>query len=191
MDPPGQSGELSKQPLYREQQPRQCRLSPTRSSEEDAQLNANVVGKDDWTSEASCRSFLCARCRCQSLVCQSCDRGQMYCSRDCSQQSRRENQRKARARHQASDRGRAMHAARNRQYRARHRLVTDHSSIPLPMFSSQAMLSVAATGTHSATHAARQRRGNVCLRCANPVSKFVRLEPLRPTRRATARGRSG
>jgi hypothetical protein len=153
-------------------------------------VEANVVGKDDRTSEASCRFFLCARCQCQSRVCRSCDRGQMYCSRDCSQQSRRENQRKARARHQASDRGRAMQAARNRQYRQRHRRMTDHDPSLLPMISNQAILSVAATDTQSATHAARQRRGNACLRCANPVSEFVRLGPPRPTRRATIRRRS-
>jgi len=77
--------------------------------------------------EASCRMFLCARCRCQVLVCRRCDRGQIYCIGTCAQEARRDRQREARRRYQATARGRALHAARNRRYRARQlHHVTDH-----------------------------------------------------------------
>jgi hypothetical protein len=76
--------------------------------------------------EASCRMFLCARCRSQVLVCRRCDRGQIYCVGTCAQEGRRDRQREARRRYQATPRGRAMHAGRNRRYRARQRHVTDH-----------------------------------------------------------------
>jgi hypothetical protein len=63
--------------------------------------------------EASCRMFLCARCRSQVLVCRRCDRGQIYCVGTCAQEGRRDRQREARRRYQATPRGRG-HACRTK-----------------------------------------------------------------------------
>jgi hypothetical protein len=73
----------------------------------------------DCVEGASCRMFLCARCRCQVLVCRRCDRGQIYCLGTCAREARRDLQREARRRYQATPRGRALHAERSRRYRAR------------------------------------------------------------------------
>ena len=140
--------------------------------------------------EASCRMFLCGRCRSQVLVCRRCDRGQIYCAGTCGQQARRHKQREARRRYQATPRGRAMHADRNRRYRARQRSVTDHG----PPKEHEAGL-VPGVKVHSA---ARERSPSKCPPgnwrchfCAQAASAFVRLSTLRPPRhrRKTSRTR--
>jgi hypothetical protein len=77
--------------------------------------------------EASCRMFLCARCRSQVLVCRRRDRGQIYCAGTCAQQARCHQQSEGRRRYHATAHDPAMHADRNRRYRSRQRGVTDHS----------------------------------------------------------------
>jgi hypothetical protein len=127
--------------------------------------------------EASCRMFLCDRCRCQVLVCRRCDRGQIYCAGTCAQQVRRHQQREARRRYQASPRGRAMHADRNRRYRARQRRVTD-----------QGFLKKSEAGVLPGVEVPRvvnERSGPGnwrCHFCGQLASAFVRLSTLRPPR---------
>lgn len=78
------------------------------------------------------RLFLCARCRRQVRICSRCDRGQIYCSRECSQSSRRESIWEAGRRYQQSSRGAEKHAERQRRYRMRlqqkQKEVTHHGS---------------------------------------------------------------
>ena len=87
----------------------------------------------------SARFFLCARCRRQVLVCRSCDRGQLYCGAACSNDSRRERQRKANRRYSKTRAARVKNAQRQHRYREHHRAlstqfpnkVTDQGSTPL------------------------------------------------------------
>jgi hypothetical protein len=131
--------------------------------------------------QASCRMFLCARCRSQVLVCRRCDRGQIYCVGTCAQQARRERQREARRRHQATPRGRAMHAERNRRYRARQHGVTDHSPSKkpgpgvLPGVDVRAVVSEPSSGRSPL-------RCWFCHFCGQSASPFLRLSTLRPPR---------
>ena len=132
-----------------------------------------------------CRFFVCARCRCQALVCSRCDRGQVYCGRDCALEARRCNQREARRRYQATSRGRNMHAERSRQYRARHRRVTDQGQIPpgMPSLPAAPATSTTVTARPAATIAPSLR--TACYYCGTHASAFVRLSPIRrPLRRS-------
>ena len=131
--------------------------------------------------DASCRMFLCARCRSQVVVCRLCDRGQIYCVGTCAQEARRDRQREARRRYQATPRGRAMHADRNRRYRARQHRVTDHGlskeheTGPLPGLEVRAALSEPSSS--------RSSRGyRLCHHCGRSASTFLRLSMLRPAR---------
>jgi hypothetical protein len=137
--------------------------------------------------QASCRMFLCARCRCQALVCRRCDRGQLYCAGTCAQKARHGRQRKARRRYQATVRGRAMHAERSRRYRARQQRVTDHGLTKpgnegfSPRSDVNAVSSAPLLNRRSPTHP-------ICHFCHRPASAFLRLSALRPRRQ---RGRMG
>jgi hypothetical protein len=71
--------------------------------------------------DRSARLFLCARCRDQVFLCSHCDRGQQYCSRECSQLTRRERRREAGQRYQRSRAGQFKHAARAASWRERRR----------------------------------------------------------------------
>ena len=139
--------------------------------------------------EASCRMFLCARCRSQVLVCRRCDRGQIYCAGTCAQQVRRHYQREARRRYQASPQGRAMHADRNRRYRARQRSVTDQG--PLKEHKSDALSGVEVHRPMSDRSPSRcSPRNWRCHFCGQEASAFLRPSTLRPSRyrRKTSRG---
>jgi hypothetical protein len=131
--------------------------------------------------EASCRMFLCARCRSQVLVCRRCDRGQIYCVGTCAQEARRDRQREARRRYQATPRGRVMHAARNRRYRARGRCVTDHGldnehkASPLLPSDVDGALSKPSSSTKSLPQWS-------CHHCRRAASAFVHFSALRPRR---------
>jgi hypothetical protein len=131
--------------------------------------------------QASCRMFLCARCRSQVLICRRCDRGQIYCVGTCAQQARCDRQREARRRHQATPRGRAMHADRNRRYRARQHGVTDHSPSKkrepglLPGMDVHAAVSEPSSGRSPLRYWS-------CHHCGQSASAFLRLSTLRPPR---------
>lgn len=129
--------------------------------------------------EASCRMFLCARCRSQVLVCRQCDRGQTYCIGSCAQEARRDRQREARRRYQATPRGHALHAERSRRYRARSRCVTDQG--PAEERKAGSLLALRAhaeTGEQSVSSKFAGYR--LCHRCGRSASAFVRLSALRP-----------
>jgi hypothetical protein len=129
--------------------------------------------------EASCRMFLCARCRSQVLVCTRCDRGQIYCFGTCAQEARCNRQREARRRYQATPRGRAMHADRNRRYRARRRCVTDQG--PAKECKAGSLLGLRAITDTSGPSASRKSAGYLfCHHCGRSVSVFLRLSALRP-----------
>jgi hypothetical protein len=135
----------------------------------------------------SCRLYLCARCRCQVLVCSRCDRGNIYCGPGCAQEARRCNQREARARYQASVRGRELHAQRSRQYRARHRRVTDQGSIRSGMIDQPAATALvkAATVRPAFAISSAHRLRISCYCCGKPVSVFFRQSAIRrPIRRS-------
>ena len=138
--------------------------------------------------EASCRMFLCARCRCQVLVCRRCDRGQIYCIGTCAQEARRDRQREARRRYQATARGRALHAARNRRYRARQlHHVTDHGLAKQREGPPQAWAVNAASGEPPSR---RKSSGDAhCHHCGCVASAFLRQSALRSRYRQTARSR--
>ena len=138
--------------------------------------------------EASCRMFLCARCRCQVLVCRRCDRGQIYCIGTCAQEARRDRQREARRRYQATARGRALHAARNRRYRARQlHHVTDHGLAKQREGPPQAWAVNAASGEPPSR---RKSSGHAhCHHCGCVASAFLRQSALRSRYRQTARSR--
>lgn len=72
------------------------------------------------------RMAMCALDSCHGpfSVCVGCDRGRRYCSKECSAQARRLQQRLASRAYQASERGKLAHAARQARYRARKRQVT-------------------------------------------------------------------
>jgi hypothetical protein len=139
------------------------------------------VGVSHSADEASCRMFLCARCRSQVLVCRRCDRGQIYCVGTCAQEARRDRQREARRRYQATPRGRVMHAARNRRYRARGRCVTDHGldnehkASPLLPSDVDGALSKPSSSTKSLPQWS-------CHHCRRAASAFVHFSALRPRR---------
>jgi hypothetical protein len=151
--------------------------------------------------EASCRMFLCARCRCQVLVCRWCDRGQIYCVGTCAQDARRDGQRQARRRYQATPRGRAMHAERNRRYRARGQRVTDHGLTK--EHEAGPLLRLEGDAASSEPSSSRRAPGppghQFCHQCGRRASVFLRLSALRPgrhrgeksqlSRRGTRRGR--
>jgi len=129
--------------------------------------------------EASCRMFLCARCRSQVLVCRRCDRGQIYCVGTCAQEGRRDRQREARRRYQATPRGRAMHAERNRRYRARQRHVTDHGLAKV----GDGGPSLAKGVDQTPPSSKRPQAYLLCHHCGHPASPFLRLSALHPQRR--------
>jgi hypothetical protein len=80
------------------------------------------------TMEASCRLFLCARCRKQVLICRRCDRGQIYCPDGCAIIARRKSVREAGRRYQQSRQGRFKQAERIRRFRLRKQNVTHQGS---------------------------------------------------------------
>jgi hypothetical protein len=132
--------------------------------------------------EASCRMFLCTRCRCQVLVCRWCDRGQIYCIGTCARDARRDAQREARRRYQATPRGRAMHAERNRRYRARGQRVTDHGLTK--EHEAGPLLRLEVDAALSETSSSRRTPGHqFCHQCGRSASAFLRLSALRPGRR--------
>ena len=129
--------------------------------------------------EASCRMFLCARCRSQVLVCRRCDRGQLYCFGSCAQEARHDRQREARRRYQATPRGRALHAERSRRYRARRRCVTDQGpAIERKAGSLVALRAHAEVGEQSVSRKFAGYR--LCHHCGRSASAFLRLSALRP-----------
>jgi len=82
------------------------------------------------------RSFSCPRCEQQLRICRSCYRGHRYCSKQCSEASRRESLRQAGARYRRSPKGARSNASRQKRFRARRRrvqkIVTHQSSLFLP-----------------------------------------------------------
>ena len=142
-----------------------------------------------FADEASCRMFLCGRCRAQVLICRRCDRGQIYCVGTCAQLARRDRQREARRRYQATPRGRAMHADRSRRYRARQHSVTDHSSSEkykpglLPGVDAHAAF-------NEPSHGRSLLQFWLCQHCGQSASPFVRLSALRPAHYRRNAGRS-
>ena len=137
--------------------------------------------------EASCRLFLCGRCRSQVLVCRKCDRGQIYCFGTCAQEARCKNQREARRRYQATPRGRAMHAARSRRYRARGRYVTDHG--PTNEQKAGPFLELEVGEALSEPPSSRKSPPQwLCHHCRRSASEFVRLSALRPRRNRRKNG---
>jgi hypothetical protein len=139
--------------------------------------------------EASCRMFLCARCRCQALVCRRCDHGQIYCFGTCAQEVRRDRQREARRRYQATPRGRALHAERSRRYRARQfRRVTDHGLAKESDAGPPLGWAVNAALSEPRSH--RQSSGHThCQRCGCLASTFLRRSALGSGYGGTARSR--
>jgi hypothetical protein len=132
--------------------------------------------------QASCRMFLCARCRGQVLVCRRCDRGQVYCAGTCAEDVRHELQREARRRYQATLRGRAMHAERGRRYRARQQRVTDHG-LTKPDKEGASVRSDFDVAASAPSFNRRPPTPPICHFCRRPASAFVRLSALRPRRR--------
>lgn len=129
--------------------------------------------------EATCRMFLCARCRSQVLVCGRCDRGQTYCIGSCAQEARRDRQREARRRYQATPRGRAMHAERSRRYRVRSRRVTDQG--PAIESTAGSLLASRAHAEVGEQSASRKFAGyRLCHRCGRSASAFLRLSAFCP-----------
>lgn len=130
--------------------------------------------------EASCRTFLCARCRQRVIVCGHCDRGQIYCASGCGQTARLLAQREAGQRYQRSRNGRFAHAERNRRYRLRQKNVT-HQGSPLPppdgLVEPDPM--VAANGPSSP---ARELPSWRCHWCGRRCSALVRQGSLRRRR---------
>jgi hypothetical protein len=148
----------------------------TNPIEAECEPSQSTCGPAD-AGEASCRIFLCARCRSQVLVCRRCDRGQIYCAGTCAKQARRHQQREARRRYQATTRGRAMHADRNRRYRARQRGVTDHGA---PKEHEAGLLPRLAI-RRAASEPSSSRRPSVhwcCYFCGHPASAFLRVSTL-------------
>jgi hypothetical protein len=80
--------------------------------------------------EATCRLFLCARCRKQVLICRRCDRGQIYCADGCAKIARSHSLREAGRRYQQSRQGRFKQAERIRRFRLRKQNVTHQGSEP-------------------------------------------------------------
>ncbi|NOT12209.1 MAG: hypothetical protein HOP23_10335 [Methylococcaceae bacterium] len=80
------------------------------------------------TMEATCRLFLCARCRKQVLICRHCDRGQIYCADGCAKIARSHSLREAGRRYQQSRQGRFKQAKRIRRFRLRKQNVTHQGS---------------------------------------------------------------
>lgn len=80
--------------------------------------------------EATCRLFLCARCRKQVLICRHCDRGQIYCANGCAKIARSYSLREAGRRYQQSRQGRFKQAERIRRFRLRKQNVTHQGSEP-------------------------------------------------------------
>lgn len=78
--------------------------------------------------EATCRLFLCARCRKQVLICRHCDRGQIYCLEGCAKIARSHSLREAGRRYQQSRQGRFKQAERTRRFRLRKQNVTHQGS---------------------------------------------------------------
>ena len=147
--------------------------------------SAEAESSARWTctaacvDEASCRMFLCARCRSQVLVCRRCDRGQTYCIGSCAKEARRDRQREARRRYQATPRGRAMHAERSRRYRARSRCVTDQG--PATERKAGSLLALRAYAEVAEPSVSRKFVGyRLCHRCGRSASAFLRLSALRP-----------
>jgi hypothetical protein len=128
----------------------------------------------------SARFFLCGLCRTQAFICRCCDRGQVYCSGDCAQEARRENQRRAGRRYQTSSRGRAAHALRARRYRARRKAVTHRG--PPQRSQGDPAVERAATESQSLSREAPMRPTFSCDRCGRPCSPFVRQKFLRRRR---------
>lgn len=148
-------------------------------------MSAETGNSARWTcaaacvDEASCRMFLCVRCRSQVLVCRRCDRGQSYCIGSCAQEDRRERQREARRRYQTTPRGRALHAERSRRYRARRRCVTDQG--PAIERKAGSLLALRAHTQVAEQSVSRKFAGyRLCHRCGRSASAFVRLSALRP-----------
>jgi hypothetical protein len=131
--------------------------------------------------QASCRMFLCARCRCQVLVCRRCDRGQVYCAGTCAQKARHDRQREARRRYQATLRGRAMHAERSRKYRARQQRVTDHGQTKPDNDGLSPRSNVDAV-SRAPSFNRMPPTPPICHFCRRPASAFLRLSALRPRR---------
>jgi len=151
------------------------------------QRNTSVSGTclaacDD---DASCRMFLCARCRGQVIVCRRCDRGQIYCVGSCARDARRDGQREARRRYQASPRGRSLHAERNRRYRARVGGVTDHGPAPAPDTGCLGGSGAVLAGPNEPSPGGRSPGHYCCHHCGRLTLNFLRLVALRP------RGRRG
>lgn len=80
------------------------------------------------TREATCRLFLCARCRKQVIICRYCDRGQSYCADGCAKIARSHSLREAGRRYQQSRQGRFKQAERIRRFRLRKQNVTHQGS---------------------------------------------------------------
>lgn len=81
------------------------------------------------------RHYLCHFCHHKVIICHACDRGNIYCGTTCSQLGRRASRRAADQKYQNNQKGKLKHAERQRRYRLRYKkIVTDHSSKPLPTY---------------------------------------------------------
>lgn len=76
----------------------------------------------------SARFYHCALCHQQVVICSTCDRGNIYCGPMCSRSSRVQSLHRSNNNYQKSIAGRKKHAARQADYRQRHKKVTDHGS---------------------------------------------------------------
>lgn len=135
---------------------------------------------------------MCARCRQAVLVCSACDSRRIYCSSDCSEIRRQESLKQARKRYQNSPIGALKHAARQSRYRARKKIVTDHSSLQSGesalLLQNQNPVDEAAINIPShlripqnsieSNNAATHR----CHFCGKVGSRFVRIDVMRSVR---------
>lgn len=135
----------------------------------------------DDCDDASCRTFLCGRCRTRVFICSHCDRGHVYCFGGCARTARRQAQRDAGRRYQRSRDGRFAHAERSRRYRARRKIVTHHGS-PRPPDDGLVGTdrTVAARGPQLMTGGSA---ATYCHRCGRRCSALVRQVLLRHRRR--------
>jgi len=132
---------------------------------------------------------ICAWPQCQSVfyICSHCDRGHRYCSDECRERARLQQQRCANRRHQGSVAGRLDHRDRQSSYRQRKRLlmarVTYHTSpsTSVPAEWSQERTSAVAPATAMADDLKPQPRFWRCCRiCGRWMRAFLHSAPCPP-----------
>jgi hypothetical protein len=123
------------------------------------------------------RLFFCASCAQPVRICGSCFRGQRYCSRDCSETTRRQQQREAAARYRASPRGACCGARRQKRYRLRRSIsattVTHQGSTLLSAMAKTAPVVVAVALPRSTSAASVPGCCAVCGAPAAARAEFV------------------